>query len=227
MTEETTRPRVAIVPVETLRDNRLTPHDRAVFVALCAFANRNGMCYPSRERLSEYSGVSRRTISDCIGKLCEFGYLSQELRAGTSPLYIVLGRAAAAIPVTGSATAATPSSGSRNTDEREPLSPVAAPAPEQITDTRDIKKMFEQITGGRGGIGSEYQIQKHLSKGHGREYYALLFETVAETPYLMGDNLNHWAAPLSFILRNDEEILRGKYEPFEKNAARLAAALKK
>ena len=59
-----------------LNDPRLGKRDLKVLIALCAHADRqDGGCFPSRERISEITGLHLSKISPATRKLEELRYI--------------------------------------------------------------------------------------------------------------------------------------------------------
>lgn len=59
-----------------------------VYIALLKFSDPNGICYPERDTLREFSGIKDvKTISKCTNELCELGVLEKfrRLDANGSP----------------------------------------------------------------------------------------------------------------------------------------------
>lgn len=77
-------PRFSILPIEVLRDTRLTLRDLRVLVALHAFKDRAGCCWPSRGRLAELTGLPERRITNVTTRLAALGWLSKEGNGGRS-----------------------------------------------------------------------------------------------------------------------------------------------
>ena len=60
---------------------------KSVLIGIANHANPNGQAWPSVARLSLYSGFKERAIRTAIKQLIDAGWLHQELRSGTTPLY--------------------------------------------------------------------------------------------------------------------------------------------
>lgn len=73
----------------------LGPHAIAVYAALARFANRDEECWPSRQAISDRTGVSKAQISRELRKLESYGLIStapqfNERGDQTSSLYTLL-----------------------------------------------------------------------------------------------------------------------------------------
>lgn len=60
---------------------------KAVLIGIANHANPNGQAWPSVARLALYSAFSDKTIRAAIKQLVAEGWLHQELRSGTTPVY--------------------------------------------------------------------------------------------------------------------------------------------
>lgn len=68
---------------------RLSPNDKLVLWALCDHLNENTKaCYPSTNRISEFTGLSKRTVLRCIKSLQE-GYISVNKDKGITNNYTI------------------------------------------------------------------------------------------------------------------------------------------
>jgi len=77
-------PRFSILPIEVLRDTRLTPRDLRVLIALHAFKDRFGCCWPSRGLLAALTGLPLPRISVATTRLVAFGWVRKEGSGGRS-----------------------------------------------------------------------------------------------------------------------------------------------
>lgn len=64
-----------IVPIRACNDRRIRPAAMRVLLAVCSFANRAGLCWPSHENVGKMLGVSRQAAGRQIRILREYGYL--------------------------------------------------------------------------------------------------------------------------------------------------------
>lgn len=64
-----------VAPFRALSDQRLTPSDFKVLMALCAHANRAGLAWPSQAGIGELTGIARENVSRAVKRLIEFKYL--------------------------------------------------------------------------------------------------------------------------------------------------------
>jgi hypothetical protein len=62
-------PRFSILPIEALKDTRLTPRDLRVLIALHAFKDQAGRCWPSRGLLAALTGLPEARISVATSRL--------------------------------------------------------------------------------------------------------------------------------------------------------------
>lgn len=71
----------------------LSPMEKLVMLAICDHANQDNYCWPSMDRLTQYTSLTRTSISRIIKKLEESGFLKKKRRFGKSTIYtIVTGR---------------------------------------------------------------------------------------------------------------------------------------
>lgn len=70
------------VPWAVVDDTTLTPYDRAVYLALCRFSNRDGACFPSLSTIAARGNVSLAQVKRAISKLESRGFISRERRRG-------------------------------------------------------------------------------------------------------------------------------------------------
>ena len=77
-------PRFSILPIEVLKDTRLTPRDLRVLIALHAFKDRFGYCWPSRGLLAALTGLPLPRISVATTRLVAFGWVRKEGSGGRS-----------------------------------------------------------------------------------------------------------------------------------------------
>lgn len=77
-------PRFSILPIEALKDTRLTPRDLRVLIALHAFKDQDGRCWPSRGLLAALTGLPERRITNVTTRLAALGWLSKEGNGGRS-----------------------------------------------------------------------------------------------------------------------------------------------
>ncbi len=77
-------PRFSILPIEVLRDTRLTLRDLRVLIALHAFKDQAGRCWPSRGLLAALTGLPEARISVATTRLVTLGWVAKEGRGGRS-----------------------------------------------------------------------------------------------------------------------------------------------
>jgi hypothetical protein len=77
-------PRFSILPIEALKDTRLTPRDLRVLIALHAFKDQAGRCWPSRGLLAALTGLPEARISVATSRLVTLGWVAKEGRGGRS-----------------------------------------------------------------------------------------------------------------------------------------------
>ena len=70
-------------------DCPLHAHEKIVLLALCDFANDEGWCYPSIQRVAAKCSMDERTIQRRVSKLEKEGYLSRQFRSGKSTVFIL------------------------------------------------------------------------------------------------------------------------------------------
>ncbi|HJX17175.1 MAG TPA: helix-turn-helix domain-containing protein [Acidiferrobacterales bacterium] len=77
-------PRFSILPIEVLKDTRLTARDLRVLIALHGFKDQAGHCWPSRGLLAALTGLPERRITNVTTRLAALGWLSKEGNGGRS-----------------------------------------------------------------------------------------------------------------------------------------------
>lgn len=77
-------PRFSILPIEVLKDTRLTSRDLRVLIALHAFKDQAGRCWPSRGLLAALTGLPEARISVATSRLVAFGWVAKVGRGGRS-----------------------------------------------------------------------------------------------------------------------------------------------
>lgn len=55
----------------------LTPTQKLLLVNLSSHADSSMVCYPSRKRLADLTGVTVRTVSSILSVLCDKGYITR------------------------------------------------------------------------------------------------------------------------------------------------------
>lgn len=74
----------AQVPVEAFMDRRLSGRDLRVLGLLYVHADKNGVCWPSRGKLANLSGLPVKRISETTTRLVRFGWLTKQGKGGRS-----------------------------------------------------------------------------------------------------------------------------------------------
>lgn len=69
-----------VVHAEVIRDPGLSLRAKGIYALLCTFADKERVCFPSINTLSELSGVSRRTTERTLKELEEKNYVKREGR---------------------------------------------------------------------------------------------------------------------------------------------------
>jgi hypothetical protein len=77
-------PRFSILPIEVLKDTRLTLRDLRVLIALYGFKDRFGCCWPSRGLLAVLTGLPLPRISSVTTRLVALGWVRKEGSGGRS-----------------------------------------------------------------------------------------------------------------------------------------------
>ena len=65
----------SIVPIRAANDRRIRPAAMRALLAVCSYANRAGLCWPSHENVGKMLGVSRQAAGRQIRILRDLGYL--------------------------------------------------------------------------------------------------------------------------------------------------------
>ena len=65
----------SIVPIRATNDRRIRPAAMRALLAVCSYANRAGLCWPSHENVGKMLGVSRQAAGRQIKILKELGYI--------------------------------------------------------------------------------------------------------------------------------------------------------
>lgn len=86
-----------MVDPRIMKDNTVTPRDKAVYLSLCGYMNRESRtCYPSQKKISEDTDLSVSTVKRGLKSLENKNYIKIEKRLDKdsgrtiSNLYIVL-----------------------------------------------------------------------------------------------------------------------------------------
>jgi len=78
-------PSFSVVPLDVIRDRRLSLEQTRVLIALIAFADKKtGECFPSREALAEASGYKPNKISTITTDLANLGWIEKRGSGGRS-----------------------------------------------------------------------------------------------------------------------------------------------
>ena len=198
--------RWARVPTDILTRPELDCNDKLVYVALCAHVNADGYAYPRRAVLAEYTSLSLRSITRALAKLQAAGVIEMYHRTATSTMYKVL-------PL------ATQSTSPAQCDMDTQSTPATA---------ESVLKLFADALRGHK-IGNRAFVTGYITR-EARPYrwYSTLFEEVSRRPFLCGANDRGLKFPLSFLLKEADEILnKGKYKPWTDTAEAVAEYLRK
>lgn len=77
----------------TLVDNHIfetniSPYAKLIYVALCKYANQDGICFPSLKTLSQVTGIkSKHTIIKAINELLQYGMIEVKKNKYHSNIY--------------------------------------------------------------------------------------------------------------------------------------------
>jgi hypothetical protein len=78
-------PSFSVVPLDVIRDRRLSLEQTRVLIALIAFADKKtGECFPSRDALAEASGYKANKISTITTDLAKLGWIEKRGSGGRS-----------------------------------------------------------------------------------------------------------------------------------------------
>lgn len=66
------------------------PYLQTLFTWICSYADADGICFPSIQRLAKDTGMSKRTVSNKLNELESLGLLDRRNRENTSNEYQVL-----------------------------------------------------------------------------------------------------------------------------------------
>lgn len=198
--------RWARVPTDILTRPELDCNDKLVYVALCAHVNADGYAYPRRAVLAEYTSLSLRSITRALAKLQAAGVIEMYHRTATSTMYKVL-------PL------ATQSTSPAQCDMDTQSTPATA---------ESVLKLFADALRGHK-IGNRAFVMAYiLREARPYRWYLTLFEEVSRRPFLCGANDRGLKFPLSFLLKEADEILnKGKYKPWTDTAEAVAEFLRK
>lgn len=64
-----------------------TSRELKVFLVLCAHANKDGECHPSRKRIADFTGIDERDIVRTLRRLEEIEAITTTQRKDTSSVY--------------------------------------------------------------------------------------------------------------------------------------------
>ncbi len=91
----------AMITLDALADNSLTPGTRILLAVLCCYAGKSRSCFPSATLLSEKTGSNRTRIFERLSILEEKGYIRREQRMGkASIIHVLKGIPERSLPVT-------------------------------------------------------------------------------------------------------------------------------
>ena len=156
--------------------------------------------------LAEYTSLSLRSITRALAKLQAAGVIEMYHRTATSTMYKVL-------PL------ATQSTSPAQCDMDTQSTPATA---------ESVLKLFADALRGHK-IGNRAFVTGYITR-EARPYrwYLTLFEEVSRRPFLCGANDRGLKFPLSFLLKEADEILnKGKYKPWTDTAEAVAEYLRK
>lgn len=71
------------------QDRRVKPGALRVMLALCGYADREGRCFPSQDRLANELGTTRHKVCNAISQLEDFGYLQKVRRRRDRIEYLI------------------------------------------------------------------------------------------------------------------------------------------
>ena len=80
----------AFFETDILLDNRLGKNDIKVLLVLSAHANQQGICWPSRNRIAEMSGIHIGNITNILNRIRDYGYIEIQPSSGHSNRYKML-----------------------------------------------------------------------------------------------------------------------------------------
>lgn len=69
-----------VVHTEVIRDPDLSLRAKGIYALLCTFANKERVCFPNINTLSELAGVSRRTTQRTLKELEDKKYVNRKGR---------------------------------------------------------------------------------------------------------------------------------------------------
>lgn len=72
---------------EILLDNRLGKMDIKVLIVLSAHANNDGLCWPSRQRIADMTGIHIGNITNILKRIRDYGYIEIQASSGHSNRY--------------------------------------------------------------------------------------------------------------------------------------------
>ena len=72
---------------EILLDNRLGKMDIKVLIVLSAHANNDGLCWPSRQRIADMTGIHIGNITNILKRIRDYGYIEILASSGHSNRY--------------------------------------------------------------------------------------------------------------------------------------------
>lgn len=75
---------------DILLDSRLSKNDIKVMIVLSAHANNDGVCWPSRQRIADKSGIFISNITPILNRLRDYGHIEIQPSTGHSNRYKLL-----------------------------------------------------------------------------------------------------------------------------------------
>lgn len=203
----------------------ITPTQKLVLLAFADWANDEGLCWPSIERVCVKSSLTRRTVQVAIRDLSEMGLLVQEKSTGRSCKYWITLGAQEMHPCSSSAPEA---------QEKRPRGAGDAPNTSythQLTVKEDMSSdddltvddvvevwndMAEQC--GLAKVVKLTEVRRKKIKARIKEYsvddWSKAMNAIYNSKFLRGENDRGWKADFDFLLEPSKfiKLLEGTYD---------------
>lgn len=205
----------------------ITPTQKLVLLALADWANDDGLCWPSIEKLCNKSSLSRRAVQSSIKTLCEMGLLIQEQSNGRGCRYWVK----EGVQEMHGCSKSTPevqemhtrgAGGSPNTSYTHQLTTTSSKSSDDdhpVTE-EEIIECWNDLAA-RTGLPKikvmndkrRNMLRKRIKECPDVETWSTAFRNIERSSFLRGDNERGWQADFDFLVQPTSfmRIIEGSY----------------
>lgn len=200
---------------------------KLVLLALADWANDEGLCWPSLDKLCTKSSLGRRTIQMAIKDLCAAGLLVQEhvsgkgcrywIKVGVQEMHGCRSRTGGVQEMHGGGAGDAPNTlfnHQLTTIDEAPSGEDAPVSPDEIVDywnaiaeRHGLAKVF-RLTSAR-----RQRLQSRIKEFPDVDTWATAFENISKSDFLRGDNDRGWKANFDFLLQTSSfvKLIEGVY----------------